>query len=296
MKYCENNAALLDLYIDGELSPEETAQVREHLRTCDGCRAYVQAGLAIRDSFPDAEDVQVPDGFSDGVMAAIRANAAPRKSKHSRWARTLLPLAACCAIVVLAVTGLPQLRDNAVTETADIQTSAETLSPAAAPRDRDTAEDTQAASTSGTDDGTSTTDDASTATADDAAIASPEPKTGFYTASQSSGEENASPSDEMDTASVTPEEAPAASKDTALSPSLFSSPPSLTLSAETVGDLLTGYVPVSDENGIQTYNLTAEEYATLLDQLTELNLAPADAPTAEEVAEAGTISIYVTSA
>ena len=105
MTYCKEFSALLDPYIDGELSPEETARVREHLHTCDGCRAYVQAALAIRDAFPEAEDTPVPDGFAAGVMAAIRADAAPRKRRRPRWAKTLLPLAACCAVVVLAVSG-----------------------------------------------------------------------------------------------------------------------------------------------------------------------------------------------
>ena len=98
MTYCKEFSALLDPYIDGELSPEETARVREHLHTCDGCRAYVQAALAIRDAFPEAEDTPVPDGFAAGVMAAIRADAAPRKRRRPRWAKTLLPLAACCAV------------------------------------------------------------------------------------------------------------------------------------------------------------------------------------------------------
>ena len=110
MTYCKEFSALLDPYIDGELSPEETARVREHLHTCDGCRAYVQAALAIRDAFPEAEDTPVPDGFAAGVMAAIRADAAPRKRRRPRWAKTLLPLAACCAVVVLAVSGLPRRR------------------------------------------------------------------------------------------------------------------------------------------------------------------------------------------
>ena len=31
MKSCEEYAALLDLYVDGELSPQEMLQVRTHL-------------------------------------------------------------------------------------------------------------------------------------------------------------------------------------------------------------------------------------------------------------------------
>ena len=34
MKYCEEYAALLDLYVDGELSPGEMAAVQEHLDQC----------------------------------------------------------------------------------------------------------------------------------------------------------------------------------------------------------------------------------------------------------------------
>ena len=54
MTYCKEFSALLDPYIDGELSPEETARVREHLHTCDGCRAYVQRIPLCRMASPQA--------------------------------------------------------------------------------------------------------------------------------------------------------------------------------------------------------------------------------------------------
>lgn len=101
MKYCDDYAALLDLYVDGELPPAEMAGVQAHLDTCPGCQAYVDDALAIRAAFPHAEDAEVPAGFAEGVMAAIRAQqpqAAPQKRKLSK---ILLPLAACCAIVLL---------------------------------------------------------------------------------------------------------------------------------------------------------------------------------------------------
>ena len=106
MKYCEDYAALLDPYIDGELSPEDTGRVREHLRQCNGCRAYVQAALLMREQFPEIEYTQVPDGFAESVMGAIRSGAAPQKKCRSPWMKVLVPLAACCAIVVL-VKSLP---------------------------------------------------------------------------------------------------------------------------------------------------------------------------------------------
>lgn len=103
MKYCEEFAALLDPYVDGELSAEEAARVREHLAGCPGCRGYVDDALAVRAAFPDAEDTLVPEGFTAGVMAAVREAAEKKAAVRRRvcWRNVLLPLAACFALVVL---------------------------------------------------------------------------------------------------------------------------------------------------------------------------------------------------
>lgn len=122
MKYCEDYAALLDPYIDGELSPEDTARVREHLTMCGGCRAYVQAALLLRENFPEIEEAEVPDGFAESVMGAIRSGAAPQKKRRTPWAKVLLPLAACCAIVIL-VRGLPMGVTTADTASSTTQES-----------------------------------------------------------------------------------------------------------------------------------------------------------------------------
>lgn len=70
MKYCDDHAALLDLYVDGELSPQEMAAVQAHLDECPGCRAYVDDALALRAAFPTVDETEVPDGFAESVMAA----------------------------------------------------------------------------------------------------------------------------------------------------------------------------------------------------------------------------------
>ena len=113
MDTCQEFAALLDLYVDGELPPAEAERVQEHLETCGVCRSYVDDIQAIRAAFPTIEDTPVPEGFADGVMAAIRAGKAPRKRRSApRWARVALPLAACLAI--FAVVQVPLLqRDTA---------------------------------------------------------------------------------------------------------------------------------------------------------------------------------------
>ena len=46
------NTALLDAFVDGELTSEEMISVQSHLDECPECRAYVDDALAIRASFP----------------------------------------------------------------------------------------------------------------------------------------------------------------------------------------------------------------------------------------------------
>lgn len=285
MTYCQEFAALLDPYIDGELSPEETARVREHLSTCDGCRAYVQAALAMRDAFPEEEDTPVPDGFAAGVMAAIRADAAPRKRRRPRWAKTLLPLAACCAVVVLAVSGLPRPGDTAVADHpeshAEIAAPAEAAAPDAAGSEEDTAATAYAAQ-SGEDTADvpdSTVPEAIAPEADTAAPHAQEqpslttdPKISIVPREGTSAEE------------AVPETAPA---------TFAVQSPSLTLTAEEAGNLLDSYTPASESDGALVYELTAAEYTTLLQQLEQQGLIVAGAATAEEAEAAGTVLVHV---
>lgn len=285
MTYCEEFAALLDPYIDGELSPAETARVREHLRTCDGCRAYVQAALAMRDAFPEAEDTPVPDGFAAGVMAAIRADAAPRKRRRPRWAKTLLPLAACCAIVVLAVSGLPRPSDTAVAD--NLESQAEIAAPAeAAAPDADSSEEDTAATAYAAQSGEDTADvPDSTVTATDL------PKTDA--AAPHAQEQPSLATDPK--ISIVPREGTSAEEavpETA--PATFAvQSPSLTLTAEEAGNLLDSYTPASESDGALVYELTAAEYTTLLQQLEQQGLVVAGAATAEEAEAAGTVLVHV---
>lgn len=102
MKYCEEYAALLDAFADGECTPEEAAQVQAHLDSCEGCRAYLDEILLIKNSFPDLKETEVPDGFAESVAAMIRADAAPQKKRRRNWVRLVLPVAACLAVLVMA--------------------------------------------------------------------------------------------------------------------------------------------------------------------------------------------------
>lgn len=100
MEHLDAYTAKLDAYLDDELKPEDREAVRAHLETCPDCRAYVEELTFIRSVLPDAEDTPVPDDFTAGVMAVIRADAVPQRKPLRFYLRRFVPIAACLAILV----------------------------------------------------------------------------------------------------------------------------------------------------------------------------------------------------
>ena len=104
MKECEEFAPLLSAFVDGELTEEERAEVLAHVSECEKCRRLLGELTALHAALGELEDEDVPAGFTEGVMAAVRAEKAakkPQAKKRSTW-RRWMPMAACAAIVALA--------------------------------------------------------------------------------------------------------------------------------------------------------------------------------------------------
>ncbi len=260
MKYCEEYAALLDLFVDGELPPEEMEKVRDHLTVCPGCRAYVDDALAIRAGFPDAEETAVPEGFAAGVMKRIREDSAKdgkivelKRRGVRRWLGTAAALAACCALVILVRTGpgndaaAPAGENGAAYDTAAmIGGEAAGIAPQAAPESKE--ELTEEA----VEEEIRTTAAARSKTLelykDDQA-----PK-----AAPSAGADTAAPTE------AAPEEKADEEQFCACPPALEAA---LYLTQEEAGDLLNGFTVVW-ENAVEWgYELNAEEYRALLEAL-----------------------------
>ena len=289
MKYCENYAALLDLYVDGELSPEDMDRVRAHLETCSGCRAYVDDALAIRAAFPDVEDTEVPTGFAESVMSAVQAAAQERpaapQAKKRHWGRVLLPLAACCAIVILlhGVTGSKNspvefatasssATDTATTESESIAETEEAAAeaPAEAPANG-------AAESGGTPETrvAFTTSDAGTgASVNDQASSKALPETGVVEVPAGAAVPEAQAEE--------PEEA---GVEAASSVSAFAT---LRLTTAQAGELLAEHTPVSDADGVLCYELSREDYDVLLAALADTGITPE--PDAESAASDGAMA------
>ena len=240
MKYCENFAALLDPFVDGELSPDEMARVQAHLDGCPACRAYVDDALAIRASFPDAEDTPVPDGFAESVMARIRAEAAsqaeaaPQKKTSRPWLKALASLAACCAIVLLAA---PMFSHSSKTEAAPAE------APAAA---ADTAASTERAME-------------------------------FALTEEAPAGESAEESREDLASSKLYDAAPAPSAADSGATAYCTEADTtswLTLTAEEAGSLLADVTPAEETETELRYELTSGELETLLAALSEAGIVP----------------------
>lgn len=106
MKYCEDYAALISAWLDGELNEEETGRLQAHLFTCPGCRAYLADLKAMGRAFPSLEEVEVPEDFTASVMARIRAQTPPEKKRasHTLWRRW--GAWACCLALLVLVGGV----------------------------------------------------------------------------------------------------------------------------------------------------------------------------------------------
>lgn len=97
------NAALLDAFVDGELTAAEMAEVQAHLAECPGCQAYVDDALAIRADFPTAESTELPADFTNHIMQAV-AKTPQSRPKTQPWGK-LAAAAACLAVIVLVQYG-----------------------------------------------------------------------------------------------------------------------------------------------------------------------------------------------
>lgn len=112
MSGCRPFTALLDVHVDGELSPEKAIEVDAHLAECRVCRERVELELATRVSLRTAvHAAAVPsDAFRERIAASLRAErareravtqqeATARRGGMLSWG-TILPMAAAAGVVL----------------------------------------------------------------------------------------------------------------------------------------------------------------------------------------------------
>ena len=77
MSDCERYEAMISALLDGELSPEEEAEVRAHMASCPDCAAMYAAFAAVGTAVREQD---VPDTLHKGIMDTVRAAETARRT------------------------------------------------------------------------------------------------------------------------------------------------------------------------------------------------------------------------
>lgn len=126
MKCCEQYAAALSAFVDGELSENEKEEVLSHVEHCQNCREYLSELMIVHTMFEEMPELDAPEGFSERVLERVHEEKRARSRHRRAWPRVL---AACFALVVISAAALNFLpragSDKAANETvADDNSSA----------------------------------------------------------------------------------------------------------------------------------------------------------------------------
>lgn len=120
---CERAWELLNLQLDGALSPQEEQELEEHLASCPACRKDQEELAQMSQALRGLGEVQVPADFTQRVMEQVRAESQEKPKvislQRRRWARTLMGLAACALLCIGIYRVIPQgsnLRSGMVTD------------------------------------------------------------------------------------------------------------------------------------------------------------------------------------
>ena len=101
---CEDALLLISGHIDQENTPEEEAQLLQHLQQCAECRKVLQAFEEMNSSLA-ALNVEPPADLRRNVMEVIRTETAVPKKHNRRW----ISLAAAAALaIVIGAAAIPK--------------------------------------------------------------------------------------------------------------------------------------------------------------------------------------------
>ena len=258
------NTALLDAFVDGELTAAEMAEVQAHLAECPGCQAYVDDALAIRADFPTAESTELPADFTDHIMQAV-AKTPQSRPKTQPWGK-LAAAAACLAVIVLVQYGAGLSSRNTSNEaaayTADCAAAESTVERSADASSGDDADSCQPMD-SADDSGESDSVAAGSGEPDSVAADSGEPDS---VAADSAQQANKSESTDG-TASI---QSAYQNGKSAVPVITGADLPTVRVSATEIGDLLDDRTPTEQKDtGVVRYLLTRTEFDALAEELAD---------------------------
>lgn len=107
MKSCQDYQELISRLLDGELTEAEQRDVERHIASCSDCAAMYEAFRALSQTIGEDPE-EPPERLHEKIMADVRREALRRRQAPKR-VRSLLAIAACAALVLLAAVNLPRM-------------------------------------------------------------------------------------------------------------------------------------------------------------------------------------------
>ncbi|MBO8126094.1 MAG: zf-HC2 domain-containing protein [Firmicutes bacterium] len=102
---CQKVDNLLSAFIDREVSPEESREIRLHVEECDLCRQTYLELSQVKDALASLGEIELPPGFHSHLLDQLKQAEEPW---IMRWLQQFKPLVFAGALGVLFATiGLP---------------------------------------------------------------------------------------------------------------------------------------------------------------------------------------------
>lgn len=108
---CERAWELLNLQLDGALSPQEEQELEKHLASCPACQKEREELAQMSQALRGLGEVQVPADFTQRVMEQVRAESQEKPKVIPllrRQVRALAGLAACALLCIGIYRVIPQ--------------------------------------------------------------------------------------------------------------------------------------------------------------------------------------------
>lgn len=104
----------LSAYLDGELAPDEMAEVRRHLTDCPDCQEELEGLRVVKTTLAGLKQPALPTDFAAGVWERIERSPADAVSRWTApWAWLRRPaLAAAAVALALILAAVPLVRGH----------------------------------------------------------------------------------------------------------------------------------------------------------------------------------------
>ncbi|MEE0945035.1 MAG: zf-HC2 domain-containing protein [Clostridia bacterium] len=108
MKSCEEYQALIEMYLDSELTREQKHLFETHISSCNECSEALSFAKSIRQTLKTLPEIDVPEDFNTILRQRINTECKAQKKTFTVYARKYCALAACVILAVVIGGGLSE--------------------------------------------------------------------------------------------------------------------------------------------------------------------------------------------